>query len=157
VIIKFEVTLLDFVHVLFRADVKDIVVFSNHVDNSDLASLLRQLTDTKTFILPPRRFKRLRIPRRVRGDRWNVKVAAEGAVPPVKVSLGADGTFGLNKNMVRFTRSTYFKGDRVKPVSDIGTSNSFDRLAEFSLVFTVLGQKLCEVINESKEGDLAVV
>jgi hypothetical protein len=109
------------------------------------------LTDAQAFILPPRRFKRLRIPGRIRGDWWNVKVTAKRAVPPVKVSLGAYSTFGLNKEMVRLLKGTYLKSDGVKPVSNVSSSNSFNRFAEFSLVLAVLSQELCEIVHKSKE------
>ena len=96
------------------------------------------MTNAQAFVLPPRRFKRGRVPGRVRGDRWNVKVTAEGAVPPVEVGLRADSTFRLNREVVRNRRLTYFKSDRVEPVSNIGASNSFNWLAEFSLGLPVL-------------------
>ena len=61
-LIKIYVALLDLVHVFLRADVQHVIVLSNHVDNSDFACLLGQLANAQSFILPPRRFKRRRVP-----------------------------------------------------------------------------------------------
>ena len=53
--------------------------------------------------------------------------------------------------------STYFLGDGVEPVADIGTSNLGYGLAEFTLCGLVIGQQLGQIVDSVEEADPAVI
>ena len=144
-VIQLDVSLLDFVYVFFHTDVETIVVFRDHVNNSQPTHTLSELSDTEGLVFPPGSADGFGVPGGVGLDWGDVEIAAVGAVPPVEVGGAVDGAFR-------------FEGYGVKPIGDICTGCSFDRYAELCLtIHTRLCQQLCHVEHITEEREPAVV
>jgi hypothetical protein len=121
VLVDLYVPVEDLVQGLFGADFKDIVIFSQEVDDSDLPGLLGETAYAARLIGPPGSFE-INRPVSVRLHGRDVEVPSSRAVVPHQVSLSADSFLGLVSLLV-------------EPVSDILPRSPDDRLCQLGEVF----------------------
>ena len=94
-LIQLHVTVQNLIQSLLTADLDNVVVLGDHVNDSQFPRLFGQLADAQPDVFPPGQGEAGGVPLAVRDHGRDVQVTAHRTVPPDEVCGGVDGSLGL--------------------------------------------------------------
>lgn len=119
-LVELKVSVENFVHGFLAAALDGVVGLSQLIDNSNFPGLLAQAADAECPVSPPWLLETRWLPGAIWHKWRHVQISAHWGVVPVNVGLRIDGHLGLMSVVV-------------KPVCDVGSCSSNQRLARFEM------------------------